>query len=244
MFFKEVLLATGEKLIQHGKTSVFVPYEIETLLDRRPWANWIMIALCVAVSLAFWSGSIPDDVLNELVLQRARPTQILGHMFLHAGVFHLLGNMVFLWVFGNAVCSNTSNRLYLLLFFSCGIASALVHLAMDGNPALGASGAINGIIGIVLAVYPLNRVSVFWTIFLHGGTFSMRAYGLIIVWFLFDLWGAVARSGGVAYWAHMGGLLFGFVLGLALLKLRLIETTQWDNPTMLDLCGLGEKEQS
>jgi membrane associated rhomboid family serine protease len=197
----------------------------------------------VLVSVAVWTGSLPDSVVERLVLHSSSPLQLVGHLFLHAGIFHLVGNMIFLWVFGNAICSNTSNALYALIFFSCGVAAGAVHMIADGHPAVGASGAINGIVGLTLAIYPLNRVSVFWTFLVRGGTFSVRAYGIIIFWFIFDLWGALEKGGEVAYWAHIGGFLFGLISGLLLLKLKFVETTEWDNPTLLDLTGFGEKQR-
>ena len=221
---------------------MLVPYEFETLLERRPWANWIIVGACVMVSLAVWTDSLPESVVDHLVLQSASLVQLMGHLFLHAGVIHLVGNMIFLWVFGNAICCNTSNVLYTALFFGCGMAAGAVHMIADGHPAIGASGAINGIVGLVLAIYPLNRVSVFWTFFIRAGTFAVRAYGIIIFWFIFDLWGAFGKNAGVAYWAHIGGFLFGLTAGLLLLKMRLIEVTEWDNPTLLDLLGMGTKK--
>ena len=215
---------------------MLIPYEIETLMDRRPWANWLIITACVIVSAAAWTQHLPEAVVDQMVLHEWSITGLIGHQLLHSGMMHLLGNMIFLWVFGNALCANTSNWLYPILFFSCGTVAGAVHLWMDGNPAIGASGAVNGIVGLILAMYPVNRVSMFWWFFIvRATTFTVRAYLVILFWFAFDLWGALAHGGSVAYWAHVGGLLFGLTLGLVGLQLGLLRTTEWDNETLLEL---------
>ena len=213
----------------------FLPYAFETLLDRRPWANWAIIALCVAMTFALWMGSFSESEIENLVLQSWQPSQMIGSLFLHGDILHLVGNMIFLWVFGNAICSNTNNWLYPLLYFSCGLAAGAVHLLVDGGPAIGASGAINGIVGLVLVIYPVNRVSVFWWFMIRGGTFSVRSYVLIVIWLAFDIWGAMTGGGNIAYWDHLGGLAFGIGLGFLCLRFRIIETTEWDNETLPEL---------
>jgi membrane associated rhomboid family serine protease len=221
---------------------VFIfPCGFDTLLDRRPWANWIVIAICIAMSLATWSGLVPG---YDLALRGWAPTPLLGHSLIHGGFTHLAGNMIVLWVFGNAICSNFGNRFYALAYLACLVASAAVHLSMDGQPAIGASGAINGIVGIALAAYPRNQVNVFWWIFNQTGTFQIRAWTLVLIWLAFDLVGVAVGAGRVAYWAHLGGLGFGVILGLIALLLGWVQTTKWDNATLVDiLTGNGNDEQ-
>jgi membrane associated rhomboid family serine protease len=117
-------------------------------------------------------GILPEETLETLVLNGWSFPGLVGHVLLHAGLDHLIGNMIFLWVFGNAICTNTSNWLYLPVFLACTLIAAAVHVLADGSPAIGASGAMNGIVGIVLAMYPLNRVNVFWLFLVRGGSFS------------------------------------------------------------------------
>lgn len=222
---------------------LFIPYGFETLLDRRPWLNWAIMAACISMTLALWVGAFSKADLELLVLQGWEPTQLLGHSLLHADITHLTGNMIVLGVFGNAICSNTSNGFYGLVYLACLLASAAVHLLMDGGPAIGASGAINGIVGVALAVYPFNRVNIFWWIFFRYGTFQMQAWVLILFWLFFDLWGVITGMGGIAYWAHLGGLAFGVCFGLAALHLRWVETTEWDHPTLLDVIARRAERQ-
>ena len=222
---------------------MLIPYEIETLMDRRPWVNWVIIALCVLVSVGCWYGAIPHDLANEMVLQSDwTPQQFFTYVLLHRTWIHLLGNMVFLWVFGNALCANIESWLYTALFWGSAIVAGTVHLIMSGTPVIGASGAVNGIVGLVLAIYPMNRVSVLWWLFgFHQ--FQVRAYVVILWWFVFDVLDAFSKPDGIAYWSHVGGLLFGVSMGMICLHYGLIRTTEWDNETLLELLK-GEQHDS
>ncbi len=214
---------------------LLVPYEIETLTQERPWANWLVVALCGIVSLAALWGDLPEETIEALVLQDWSLSGMLGHVLLHGSLSHLIGNMVFLWVFGNAVCTNTSNWLYLPTFAVCALLAATVHLLADGRPAIGASGAINGIVGIILAMYPLNRVHIFWVFLIRDGSFSCPAWGLILFWLAFDIWGVVSGGDPIAYWAHIGGLLGGVAVGLLCLHRGWFQLTQYDNRSLLQI---------
>jgi membrane associated rhomboid family serine protease len=214
---------------------VFIPYEIETLVQERPWANGLMIAVCTVVSLAALWGGISKDAVETLVLAGWTFPGLLGHILLHSNLSHLLGNMLFLWVFGNAICTNIGNLLYIPIFLACALIAAIVHLLADGSPAIGASGAINGIVGLVLAMYPLNRVHVFWIIFIRSGSFSCPAWSIILFWFAFDIWGVASEGDHIAYWAHIGGLLGGVGCGMLCLHLGWFQLTEYDNRSLLQI---------
>ncbi|MCU0795388.1 MAG: rhomboid family intramembrane serine protease [Akkermansiaceae bacterium] len=212
---------------------LFVPYEIETLIQERPWANWLLVATSTIVSIAALLG---DGAWAEaLVLWGFSLPGLFGHVLLHADFGHLLGNMIFLWVFGNAICANIGNAKFLGLFVILTAVAASVHNLLDGSPAIGASGAINGIVGVVLAMYPLNRVSLFWFFLIRGGTFQIRAFWIILAWFVFDVWGALSGGGNVAYWAHLGGFLGGLGIGLLALRSGWIRMTDCDNRCLLEI---------
>ena len=100
-----------------------------------------------------------------------------AHVLLHGGLLHPIDNMIFLWVFGNAVWTNTNNFIYLILFVACAVLATAVHVVADGSLAIGASGAINGILGLVLALVPLIRVSVSWWIEVWAGEPSRSGRG-------------------------------------------------------------------
>lgn len=221
---------------------LFIPYEIETLTQERPWANWLVVAVCSMVSLAAIFGDMPEETVGALVLHGWSFPGLIGHVLLHADLTHLIGNMIFLWVFGNAICTNTSNWLYVPTFVACTLMAAVVHVVADGSPAIGASGAINGIVGIVLAMYPLNRVHVFWVFLIRGGSFSCPAWGIILLWFAFDVWGVVTGGDSIAYWAHVGGLLGGVAIGLLCLHFGWFQLTQYDHRSLLQILRGEEAE--
>ncbi len=221
---------------------LFIPYEIETLTQERPWANWLVVAACSIVSIAALFGGMPKETMDAMVLNGWSFPGLISHVLLHADLTHLIGNMVFLWVFGNAICTNTSNWLYLPVFIACTLIAAAVHVLADGSPAIGASGAINGVVGIVLAMYPLNRVHVIWVFIVRGGSFSCPAWGIILLWFAFDVWGAVTGGDSIAYWAHIGGLLGGVGIGLVCLYLGWFQLTQLDHRSLLQILRGEESE--
>lgn len=210
---------------------IVIPNQLETLYQERPWANHLLVAISTLISFAFFAN---PEAFEMLILNEWNPIGLLGHTFLHGDFFHLLGNMIFLWVFGNAICSNIGNGKYLGLYFSLSIVAAIFHNLFDGGLAIGASGAINGVIGLALAMYPINRIHCFYLIFLKGGSFRMKAWQLIGIWFLFDLWGAMSGSEGIAYWAHIGGLLGGTAIGLLALHQEWLELTEYDNESLLE----------
>ncbi len=223
---------------------LLVPYEIETLQQERPWANWLIVTACTAVSLlGLFGRGLESREFLQLVLDGFTFPGLIGHVLLHADLLHLIGNMIFLWVFGNAICTNTNNWIYLATFLFCTLVSATVHVLVDGSMAIGASGAINGIVGVTLAMYPLNRVYLFWLFLVKGGTISCKAWVIILCWFLFDIWGAFTGGGMIAYWAHIGGFLGGLSLGLAALHFGWFQLTRYDNRSLLEILRRQEREE-
>jgi membrane associated rhomboid family serine protease len=141
----------------------------------------------------------------------------LTSMFLHGGWFHLIGNMWFLWVFGNNVEDSMGRFRYFLFYILCGLAAAVTQTFMNPSspiPMVGASGAISGIMGAYIVLYP--KVRVHMLVFL--GFFITRivvpAYLMLGYWFVIQLLGGSfsREAGGVAFWAHAGGFIAGAVL--------------------------------
>jgi membrane associated rhomboid family serine protease len=146
---------------------------------------------------------------------------LLTSVFLHAGWAHLLGNMWFLWIFGDTVEDRLGRARYLLFYLLCGVLASLAHVAAteefgqnDMLPALGASGAISGVLGAYVRLYPTKRVTVVVGLFL----IEVPAYMAMGLWFIFQLisglgaLGDETKVGGVAYAAHVGGFVFGMAL--------------------------------
>ncbi len=214
---------------------LLVPYEVRTLTIRVPWANYLLIGLNVLFFGLLLTDHLSEEWTYQMVLTGWYAYELLGHQFLHAGLGHLLGNMAFLWVFGNALAGVMNNLLYLALYLVMGVCAAAIHLVVNGHPMIGASGAISGLLGIYLAVYPVNRIHCFYFFMIRPGWFDAPGYLLIVLWFLMNLAYAVLdRSSHIAYSAHVGGFVAGFVIGMICLKRGWIDIGSYDNPTTLD----------
>ncbi len=147
--------------------------------------------------------------------REARPVTWITNMFLHGSVMHLLGNMVFLFLFGFALEIAVGRGIFLLLYLCSGLGGTLLFWASElGNDQsiVGASGAISGLMGMYIALYGVRKISFFYNVVFFTG--HVRAPALIIfpVWVGYELVGAYYAEDNVAHWAHTGGLLFGFVL--------------------------------
>lgn len=145
---------------------------------------------------------------------------LLTSMFMHGGVAHLFGNMLYLWIFGDNIEHALGRARYIAFYLVCGVLASLAHVftSMSGVnaviPSLGASGAIAGVLGGYMLLYPRRRVR---AIVLRGFITEVPAILAIGIWFLFQIIGgfSTAEGGGVAYGAHIGG----FIAGLVLVKL-------------------------
>ncbi|HEX6140649.1 MAG TPA: rhomboid family intramembrane serine protease [Candidatus Limnocylindria bacterium] len=144
---------------------------------------------------------------------------LLSSMFMHAGWLHLGGNMLFLWIFGDNVEHRAGPLLYLVAYLGAGLVGSLAQVMISPDstiPSLGASGAISGVLGAYLVLFPRNRVTVFLFRFLTQVP-ALVAIGIWIAFQLINGLGATvdtAESGGVAYMAHIGGFAAGVVAGL------------------------------
>lgn len=204
---------------------ILVPLEADVTMYRWPIMNFVLIGAITLLSLL--AVAAPADAgIEAFVLQDWSIVGMIGHVFLHGGLFHLLGNMLFLWAFGNAVCAKLGNFPYLMVFFALAILSAMVHLMFDGRPAIGASGAINGVVGLFLVYFPRNDIRCFWWFFFRFGTFSVSSIWMILLWLIFDLWGASGDSGSVAHFAHLGGFAAGVMIGFGSLVFDLVKMTK------------------
>jgi len=140
-------------------------------------------------------------------------------MFLHGGWFHLIGNMWFLWVFGNNVEDSMGRRRFAAFYLLSGLAAAAAQtLANPASaiPMVGASGAIGGVMGAYASLYPRARVQMLFILGFYVTRVPVPAYLVLGYWFLLQLLGGIpslqAEGGGVAFWAHVGGFASGFVL--------------------------------
>ena len=148
---------------------------------------------------------------------------VLTSMFLHGGWFHLLGNMLYLWIFGNNVEDSMGRLRFIVFYLFCGLAAAVGQILTSPNsavPMVGASGAISGVMGAYLVLYPNVRVYTLVPLGFFITSMALPAWVMLGYWFLIQfVSGLVAVGGeiggGVAFWAHVGG----FVAGVVLIKL-------------------------
>jgi membrane associated rhomboid family serine protease len=216
---------------------LLIPYQVDVPMSRWPVANFAIIGATVLAFLGEFAAS--EEALMPFVVGGWSPLGLLGHIWLHVGPIHLVGNMIFLWVFGNAVCAKLGNKVYPGVYIGLGVAAAVVYLLTSAGAEgmVGASGAINGVVGMFLVLYPTNEVTCFYLFFLRPGRFSTSSYWMILLWLAFDIWGAFSGGGGVAYWAHLGGFAFGVSLAVTLLKTGLL-TMEPDEKSLLQVLGV------
>jgi len=192
----------------------------------------VTIGLIAANLLVFfYEVSLDPYSLNHLIAQygivpdRLHLYSIVTSMFLHGGWLHVLGNMWFLWIFGDNVEDVLGHTRYLLFYLLCGVAAALAHIYFNADsrlPTVGASGAIAGVMGAYLVKFPRARILTLVPIFLFLTTFEIPASIILLYWFAIQAvsgFGSIGYSqlsqGGVAWFAHVGGFLAG--MGLVLL---------------------------
>ena len=156
------------------------------------------------------------------------PLTFLTYMFLHAGWMHLISNMLFLWVFADNVEDAFGYFAFALFYLLCGIAGALAHVAMTPNspaPLIGASGAVSGVIGAYVLLYPKARV---WILLFFRIPLRISAIWVLGGWFLLQVFSVLTAESGsdaeVAWWAHIGGFIAGLAITLILRSRLLIRS--------------------
>ncbi|WP_112873523.1 rhomboid family intramembrane serine protease [Paracoccus endophyticus] len=195
--------------------------------ERTPYVTIALMLANVAMFLltAPWAGGMTglweDLALYPVaVLNGSQVWGVLTHMFLHAGLLHLGGNMLFLWIFGDNLEDQMGHGGFLVFYLACGFAAAGAQMAAnpaDGIPMVGASGAIAGVMGGYLLMFPRAKVDVVAIIIILIKMFTIPAWVMLAVWFAIQLVSGYAMHGGeagVAYWAHAGGFVAGLVLAL------------------------------
>lgn len=196
--------------------------------ERTPYVTYGLIALNILVFLAELPAMGDDLALaaffDDWALVPAEVTAgkgtytILTSMFVHASLMHIAGNMLFLWIFGDNLEDQMGHAGFALFYLASGVAAALAHIAADPQsvlPTVGASGAIAGVMGGYLLLFPRARVDVLLILVVFFRVFAIPAWILLGLWFALQVGGGLgtpAEGGGVAYWAHAGGFFAGLVL--------------------------------
>ena len=155
---------------------------------------------------------------------------VFTSMFIHGGWLHLIGNMLFLFVFGRSIEDRFGHAGFLAIYFLSGFGAAVTHIIFNAGshvPTIGASGAIAGILGAYLVSFPTARITTLIPLFFFFWTVRLPAILVLLYWFLIQFVAGFqmlaiesATHGGVAWWAHVGGFLLGIILALAFPKRR------------------------
>lgn len=210
-----------------------IPIGDDTPTRKIPVVTWSLLLVNVAI---FAICRAPGQESFDATLRawgftpaRFGVMTLFTSMFLHANILHLVGNMLYLWIFGDNVEDILGRAGFLIYYFATGLAATLVHFAFNSAstiPTVGASGAISGVLGAYIVLFPGSRIKVIWLWYWYVRFFKIGAGWFIGLYFLMQfVLATIAKGhlGGVAYWAHLGGFATGLAATLVLVSLRTIE---------------------
>lgn len=201
-----------------------------------PYVTYALMVVNTAVFVAYWTALTDDRQLDaffyawglvpDALLAGDGLSTPLTSMFLHGGWMHLIGNMWFLWIFGDNLEEEFGHRWFLTFYLLSGLAAAAFQIAADPAsdlPMVGASGAIAGVMGGYLLLFPRARIDVLFIIVIFFRIVPIPAWIVLGVWIGLQFFSGAStptEAGGVAYWAHVGGFAGGFVLTIPALLRR------------------------
>lgn len=209
-----------------------IPIRDEIKTRRFPVVNYALIFINVAVFIYQFINSsqmemfvskyamIPANITTAFTVENLRP--VLTSMFMHAGWLHLLGNMLYLWIFGDNVEDQLGHFGFLNFYLAGGFAAAALHVLINPHstvPTVGASGAIAAVLGAYLVLYPKARIYTFIPLGVWAQLRLVPATVVLGLWFLLQVFsgfttlGTGSDVGGTAFWAHIGGFVFGVLIG-------------------------------
>ncbi|MVO16884.1 rhomboid family intramembrane serine protease [Parasedimentitalea huanghaiensis] len=199
---------------------------------RTPYVVYTLMALNI-LAYAFYTISFDTErelaqfydayalIPAEIDISR-RLSPLVSSMFLHGGFMHLAGNMLFLWIFGDNMEDEMGHLPFLAFYIACGIGAGLIHVASapwSHVPTIGASGAVAGVMGGYLLLFPRARIDILLILIIYFRIFAIPAYLMLGVWLAMQFIGSLnsdPSQGGVAYWAHTGGFAVGLLLTVPL----------------------------
>lgn len=199
---------------------------------RTPYVTYLLMAANIVIFLSYWAAMSDAAAINRIWLDYGMiPARlsagdgfhtVLTSMFIHGGILHLAGNMLFLWIFGDNVEEEMGHVGYALFYIASGVVAALTHYALGPSsqiPTVGASGAIAGVMGAYFLLFPKAKVDILIILVVIFKVLPIPAWIMLALWFAIQFIGGVssnADEAGVAYWAHTGGFVAGLVLVLPL----------------------------
>jgi membrane associated rhomboid family serine protease len=175
-----------------------------------PAGNYIVMMLAAVTFSIQMLGDPEQQYLNGFILKNFTVSSVVGYMWLHMSMPHIVGNLITLWIFGRHVSLKISDAIYFFSFIVLGIAAAVVHVCYDGRPTIGASGAIMGVLGMHVV--------------LCFRKFGILGPWLILIWFMLNLTAGIVSSYPTTYMAHAGGFLAGMFLATLLLIFKVAES--------------------
>lgn len=201
-----------------------------------PYVTYLLMAMNIGIFLSYWPLFNDPRALNAfffdwamvpvLVTQDSSYTTMISSMFLHGGWMHLAGNMLFLWIFGDNMEDEMGHAGFAAFYVLAGIAAGMVHVIsapLSEVPTVGASGAIAGVMGGYLLLFPKAKVDILIILIIIFRIISIPAWIMLMLWFAFQVFGGIGSNpdvGGVAYWAHAGGFVAGIILTLPVFLTR------------------------
>ena len=213
-----------------------IPIRDQIPTRRVPVVNYLLIAANILVFLLqLLAGSDQETLVYQFALIPASFTtgldlgdisDIFTSMFMHGGLLHLGGNMLYLWIFGDNVEDSMGAAKYLVFYLTGGVVASLTHILTNPGsqiPTVGASGAIAAVLGAYLVLYPQSRVLTLIPLGFYMRMTLVPASIVLGLWFVLQLFSGVlslggAVLGGVAFWAHIGGFIFGVVMAKLLAR--------------------------
>ncbi len=209
-----------------------IPYKDDNPTRTFPFVTILIIAINIFVflfeithplgmkTITYSFGAIPHNILRFETNQPVHPAiTVFTSMFMHGGIFHLAGNMLYLWIFGNNIEDRLGHLRFIIFYILCGIVAAYAHAFTNSDstiPMIGASGAVSGILGAYLYLFP--RAGIYTIIFLGFFVTTVKIPALIVIsfWAIIQFINSIISStvreaGGVAWFAHLGGFLAGLL---------------------------------
>ena len=203
-----------------------IPYKIAIERKVTPWMNYLFVCVNIILFIGIRHTSLIKHI-DRFLLDGWTVTGILGYMWLHASYFHLLSNLIILWFFGNALCSQIGNSLYLVMYLFSGVFAAITQLLLDGRgPSVGASGVLSAIIITLFFLFPYRKIQFrFFLTILPIGKGSMRICWFMAITVINDIIGAILflPFSKISYLCHIGGTIAGFLFIYPLIKLNIVK---------------------
>lgn len=210
---------------------MFIPLKDENPTYRFPFITILFIIINVVVyiyqniqgegaeTFIFRMGAIPFELTHFTDNPPYSPFPVhltlFTSIFIHGDIFHLLGNMLYLWIFGNNIEDAVGHFRFVLFYIICGLSASFSHILLNVNstlPMIGASGAIAGILGAYIVLYPKTKVLVLIWFIIFIRTIWIPSTIVLGIWFILQIYSASLGIGGVAWFAHIGGFSAGFFL--------------------------------